>query len=406
MPTIDHIIEQADRYDGKNIQYEQDILWRVRRAHDKLNSSILAKARSCAKLIDMQKMLNEIESIYTSFNNSIINMLRTVLPEYMNTAYENTGDLIELGKEVSGRLSEGVQEQRKLKYSDDILNIIKNSAFSDIKGKSNAQIEKMRKELTSMVLEGTATRQNVRDMIQEVLDSDASYAELVAQTELSAVYNMGTIKRMREYQKVSGRRLRKYWHGFKYSENTCEYCRPRIGGVYDIEDESETLPAHPVCRCIWLPIDEGWDISGAPMSTKVDRLNDTYTDEMMYDRINTRLGIQYGRFMSREAIASYLAGDRTTKVITALRNARQTYINNLVDSFGIEKDTSNASMSQEFNQQMDFWKRYVATNIADNKDDILNSCITAIEGLMSLPWNNEQLDKWNQLLSEINGKTM
>ena len=253
-----------------------------------------------------------------------------------------------------------------------------------------------------MVLAGEATRQNVRDMIQDVLNSNKSYAELVAQTELSSVYNMGSIKRIKEYQKISGHRMKKYWHGFKYSENTCEYCRPRIGGVYDLDDESETLPAHPVCRCMWLPIDEGWIINTKPLVSRTDMIGSSYTDEMMHDRINLRLGIQYGRFMSREAITSYLAGDRSTKVIESLRRARQTYINNLVESFGITNDTSNTPIGQDFNYQMNFWKNKVATSMADGDQNMLDNYVLAINGLMSLPWNEEQIDKWNQLLLEIN----
>lgn len=407
MPTtIEYIIDQADRQDKKNIQFEQDILWRIKRGHDKLNSSVLSKARACRKLIDMQQMMNEIESVYTAFNSAVINLLRSSLPEYMKTAYNNIGDLIELGKETSGRLSEGVQEQRKLVYSEDILNIIKDNAFKLIKGKSNEQIEAMRKELTNMVLAGTATKQNVRDMIQQVLNEDdggknGSYAELVAQTELSTIYNMGTIKRLKEYEKVSGKKMRKYWHGFKYSDRTCEYCRPRIGGVYDLDDESETLPAHPRCRCAWLPYDPDWDGTARPLIIRANMLNTSYSPDMIYDRINSRLGINYSRYMSQESAVDYLAGDRSTKTIDALRNARQMYINNLVDAFNISNDTNNTTMSQEFNQQMGFWKSYVASNMADNNQAVLNNCIEAIKGVMLLPWNAEQMDKWNQLLSKI-----
>lgn len=398
---IEHITDQADRQDKKNIQFEQDILWRIRRGHDTLNQLVLSKARACRKLIDMQKMMNEIESAYDKFNNATINLLRKSLPEYMDTAYDNIGDLIELGKETSGDLSEGVQEQRKLVYSEDILNILKDNAFKLIKGKSNAQIEAMRKELTNMVLAGTATKQNVRDMIQRILDSDTSHAELVAQTELSTIYNMGTIKRLKEYERVSGKKMKKYWHGFKYSERTCEYCRPRIGGTYDLDDESETLPAHPNCRCTWLPYDPEWEESARPLITRANMLNTSYSPDMIYQRINSRLGINYANYMSQESAADYLAGDRSTKTIDALRGARQMYINNLIDAFGIENDTSNTSMSQEFNQQMGFWKNYVASNMADGNEEILDNSVRAIQGVMLLPWNGEQMDKWNKLLSKI-----
>ena len=404
MPTIiDYIKDQADRQDKKNIQYEQDILWRIRRAHSKLSPAILSKTRACAKLIDMQRMLNEITTVYDEFNSAVIQLLRFCLIDYAKTAYNNIGDLIELGKEVSGNLSEGIQEQRKLVYSEDILNIIKDNAFKLIKGKSNEQIEAMRRELTNMVLAGTATKQNVRDMIEKVLDADKSYAELVAQTELSTVYNMGTIKRLKEYKKMSGGKMQKYWHGFKYSDNTCEYCRPRIGGIYELEDESETLPAHPRCRCAWLPYDPDWDNSARPLILRANMLNTSYSPEMIYDRINNRLGINYAKYMSKEAASDYLAGDRTTKVIDAIQQARQAYIDNLIEAFNISKDTTSSRMSQEFNQQMDFWKSYVASNMADGNQSILDNCMDAIKGVMLLPWNAEQMDKWNQLLSKING---
>lgn len=401
MPVIDNITWQADKYDSKNLQYERDILFRIRRAQNKLNTSIISKARTCTKLIDMQQMMNEIENTYISFNNAIIDMFRKVLPEYMDMAYKNVGDLIELGKESSGDISEGIQEQRKLVYSEDMINIIKDNAFKLIQGKSNEQIEKMRKELTNMVMSGTATKQNVRSMIQKVLDSSDSYAELVAQTELSTVYNMGTIKRLKEYQKVSGKMMKKYWHGFKYSDRTCEYCRPRIGGVYNLDDESETLPAHPRCRCVWLPYDEEWDNTARPLITKANMLNTSYSPEMIYERINTRLGIDYSKYMSQESAVNYLAGDRTAKTMNALSDARKMYIDSLIDAFNIGKDTDNTVMSNEFNQQMDFWKNYIASNMADGNQDILNNSIEAIKGIMLLPWNASQMDKWNQLLSKI-----
>lgn len=404
MSVLENIKDQADRYDKKNIQYESDVLWRIRRANDKLDASILQKARTCRTLIDVQQMMNEITSVYTSFNNAVINMFRSILPEYMDRAYKYTGDLIELGKESSGNMSESMQEQRKVVYSDDMLEIVKDNAFKLIIGKSNEQIEKMRKELINLLMEGNATKQNVRDMIQKVLSCDTSYAELVAQTELSTVYNLGTVKRLKEYEKVSGHKMKKYWHGFKYSDRTCEYCRSRIGGVYDLDDESETLPAHPNCRCTWLPYDEEWESTARPLITRANMLNTSYSPEMIYNRINTRLSIEYGKYMSQEAATDYLAGDRSTKTIDALRDARTKYISDLMDSFGIEKDTSNTSMSQEFNQQMEFWKKYIAQNIADGNTDILSNCTEAIKGIMLLPWNGEQMDKWNRLLSNISGQ--
>lgn len=403
--AIDNIVNQSDRYDKKNIEFEQDILWRIRREQDNVNQSILSKAIDLngKGLVVMQAMMNRITNTYTAYINRVKSLLSSRLSEYADIAYDNVGNLIDIGRETSGNMSEGLQEQRKLIYSDDIIDILKNNIFTKITGVTNRQINDMRSRILDLMLAGEATKQNVRDAIQNVLDCNKSYAELVAQTELSAAYNMGTIKRLKEYEKVSGHRIKKYWHGFKYSERTCPYCRERIGGVYDLDDESETLPAHPNCRCVWLPYDEDWDTNARDLITKANMLNTMYSPEMIYTRINNRLGIKYGKYVPTKSAADYLAGDRSTKVIDAMRDARENYINDLIDSFGIDNDTSNTSMSVEFNEQMKFWKKFVASKIADGDTSTLQNCKDAISGVMLLPWTTEQMEKWNKLLSSIVG---
>lgn len=58
-------------------------------------------------------------------------------------------------------------------------------------------------------------------------------------------------------------------------------------------------------------------------------------------------------------------------------------------------------MANEFNQQMDFWKKYVAGAMADNDKEVLNNSYEAIKAVMVLPWSADQLQKWNTLLDEI-----
>ena len=76
---------------------------------------------------------------------------------------------------------------------------------------------------------------------------------------------------------------------------------------------------------------------------------------MMYTRINNRLGINYAEYMSEKAMADYLSGERSQKVQDELDNARKQYIKDKSNSFEIAKDNSRSHMSNEFNQQMDFW---------------------------------------------------
>ncbi len=48
-----------------------------------------------------------------------------------------------------------------------------------------------------------------------------------------------------------------------------------------------------------------------------------------------------------------------------------------------------------------FWKKYVAGSMADGNRDALNRSYEAIKGAMVLPWNAEQLRKWNDLLGIV-----
>lgn len=226
-------------------------------------------------------------------------------------------------------MNEGVREQRSNKeYDEDTIEYIQQHAFELLKGHSNEKIEKIRSKIGDMFLRGTASKSVVRSAIESILEVNRSKAEEIAQTELSRAYNYGSVDRFKQYSAITGERVRKYWHGFKYSERTCEYCRPRIGLTFDIDDDSEVLPAHVRCRCVWLPILDGWDEPvNKSLISRANMINTIYNKDMMYQRINNRLGINYAEYMDQEAMVDYLVGDRTEKVGDALNHARIQYIN-------------------------------------------------------------------------------
>ena len=62
-------------------------------------------------------------------------------------------------------------------------------------------------------------------------------------------------------------------------------------------------------------------------------------------------------------------------------------------------------MSARFNNQMSFWKDMVATSIVDNDAETLEKSYEAIKAVMLLPWNGNQMSKWNDLLSYIERNT-
>lgn len=401
---IDYIIEQADRYDIKNLQFEDDIKFKLSRTTDIYYNRALNKVNSdITSVYIIQKIISSIENVLNEYIVSCKKILIDMFSEYCNIAYNNTDDLINLGNELEHKFNQNVKEQKSNnEYDEETIEYIQEHSFDLLKGHTWYKIERIRAELGNLFLQNRANKANVRKAIEKILNTNRSKAEEIAQTELSRAYNHGVIRRLREYQKITGESVKKYWHGFKYSENTCEYCRPRIGNIYNLNDYTEELPAHVRCRCVWLPILDGWD---KPIDTKLisraNMLNTAYNKDMIYLRINNRLGINYASYMSDEAIDDYISGDRTQRIYDEMNNARNKYIDDKIDSFNIAKDNSRKHMAYEFNKQMEFWKRYVASAMADDDIDLLNKSYEAIKMIMILPWNPEQLEDWNRLLDII-----
>ena len=401
---IDYIIEQADRYDIKNLQFENDIKFKLQRLTNTYISRALNRVHTdITSVLIMQKIISNIEAVLNEYLSECKRVLIDTFDEYYNIAYKNTGDLIDLGNELMAKFSQNISEQKvNREYDEETIKYIQQHSFELLKGHTWQKIERVRAELGDLFLSGKANKANVRNTIERVLEVNKSKAEEIAQTELSRAYNFGTMHRLNEYQKLTGEQVRKYWHGFKYSESTCEYCRPRIGQIYDLSDYTEELPAHVRCRCVWLPVLDGWN---EPLDTRLisraNMLNTAYNKDMMYARINNRLGINYAAYLNDNALEDYIFGDRTNKVYGEMGKARDAYVKDTVDSFNIARDNSRTHMSAEFNQQMDFWKKYVAGAMADNDYDALDRSYQAIKGVMILPWNATQLDGWNSLLSYI-----
>lgn len=401
---IDYIIEQADRYDIKNLQFEDDLKFQLKRLTDRYNTLAVNKViYDIESVYTLTKLISSIEKIIKEYVSQCEKIMLDKFSEYYDMAYKNTGDLIDLGDELTAKFNQNVSEQKaNREYDEDTIQYIQDHAFELLKGHSYQKIEKLRAELGNLFLQGRANKANVRALVQKILEVNKSKAEEIAQTELSRAYNFGTLKRLFDYQQLTGKKVRKYWHGFKYSDRTCEYCRSRIGQVYDLDDYSEELPAHVRCRCVWIPVMDGWD---KPLNTKIlsraNVLNTAYNKEMMYTRINNRFGINYAEYMSEKAMTDYLSGERSQKVQDELMNAREQYIKDKTNSFDIAKDNSRTHMSNEFNQQIDFWKKVVAGAMADNDVELLNRSYDGIQGIMIMPWSAEQLSKWNDLLSII-----
>lgn len=401
--VIDYIIDQSDKYDARNLQVENDVQFLLKKAKANLDAMVLSYVRDTDSLVSLTVFMQSVTKAFTRYYNEVAKIYDSSIPKHYDSGFNQTDDLIQIGKEVEGRLSEPVKEMKYGKYDENTIEFIKNHAMEQAKGYSNGKISQIRSTVSDLMLKGKANKSTVRDAVQKILDSDKSKAEDIARTELSRAYNYGVLHRLNEFQEQNPEQhLQKYWHGFAYSPETCTYCRPRIGKVYDLDDDSEVLPAHVRCRCVWLPMIGGWD---KPVSrqliNRANMLNAAYSDEYIYDRINNRLGINYAEYMSKEAATDYMAGDRSEKVMNAISKARDAAIKDRKAEINISSDTDGGLMSSKFNNQMSFWKDIVATSIVDSDVETLEKSYEAIKAVMLLPWNGSQMSKWNDLLGYI-----
>lgn len=401
--VIDYIIDQSDRYDIRNLGIENDILLLLKKKRASLDNSVLSYVREIRTMLDVTVFMQSVIKAFTRYYNDVAMIYDKYIPNHYHSGYDQTSDLINIGKEVSNRLSEPVKEMKYGDYDENTIEFIKEHAMEQAKGYSEGKISQIRSAISDLMLQGRANKSTVRDTVQKILDVGKSKAEDIARTELSRAYNYGVLHRLNEFAEQNpGENVKKYWHGFAYSPETCTYCRPRIGNVYDIDDNSEVLPAHVRCRCVWLPMIGGWDKPvSRQLTNRANMLNAAYSEEYIYNRINNRLGINYAEYMSIEAASDYITGDRSEKVIDAIAKARDSAIKDRKASINISSDTDNNMMSSKFNNQLSFWKDIIATAIVDNDKDILDKSYEAIKAVMLLPWNGSQLSKWNNLLDYI-----
>jgi hypothetical protein len=132
-------------------------------------------------------------------------------------------------------------------------------------------------------------------------------------------------------------------------------------------------------------------------------INRVYSPDQIYHKINKRLGINYADYLPINDANRYLSGDRSAEFYAKLGGARDNAIKDMVKSFDIAQRKAEERMGIEFNQQVNFWKKYTAQRIVDNNKDELSDAYEAIKGVMILPWSAGQLKEWDKLLDTIKG---
>lgn len=99
----------------------------------------------------------------------------------------------------------------------------------------------------------TGKRPNaIAKKIKDDFGSSAYQAKRLVQTELARVVSDAQI----DIYKSSGVVKKVMWTATLES-NTCDYCADLDGKYFDMDDAPK-IPAHPNCRCCYVPVVDGW----------------------------------------------------------------------------------------------------------------------------------------------------
>lgn len=256
MKRLEYIMSLYDKLDNGNIQFEEVIIDRCTGSWDKMNASIYrwtSVYNDISTQLKLEQLLMKINGCIDIYINEIYRHIMGSIGKYYEMAYKNQATMIDIAINGSSNIREIMEDV----VNDNTLAHMRDHAFNYVTGISNEMKRTMRNNLQSAMVQGKVTYDDIVNIIQSTMGSkicSRDRAKLIAQTELSMAYNSGSLKRMNEYNKLHGDILKKYWYGFKHSVITCEYCRPRIGTWYELGDITESLPAHPRCRCVWIAV--------------------------------------------------------------------------------------------------------------------------------------------------------
>ena len=151
---VDYIKDQADRYDANNLQFEQDILFKIRKETDRyMNMIVNTVVVDITSVLIMQKLMISIQTIMDKYVLQCKKILLDTFSKYSDIAYKYTDDLIELGTTIEQKFNGDIKEQKSNKeYDEDTLDFIQNHSFELLKGHSQTKIEQIRSKLGDLFL--------------------------------------------------------------------------------------------------------------------------------------------------------------------------------------------------------------------------------------------------------------
>ena len=188
---------------------------------------------------------SSVENIESNIKKAWQKQDKKFYMEYIKKAYD-------LGEKRAQSITEQVLQDDILPPEhgigierEDIQEELLNNALSRVSKMEQSTIEDVRKILVKGHEQGENWKEQKKKIENRI--KNPVRAEMIAITELGHAYNTST---KNTYRQAGANKVA--WHA-SIDIKTCDICRTLHGQVFDIDNAPDN-PAHPRCRCTWLPV--------------------------------------------------------------------------------------------------------------------------------------------------------
>lgn len=163
-------------------------------------------------------------------------------------------------------------------------------AYSELQGVTEQMSQQMSRELADGLAQGENPRKIARRLNDRIDKVGISRARTIARTETVRAHNEGSLNRYGSVEnRLDGLTVIAEW-STAGDNRVCVICRSFQGQQFDLSDARGRIPAHPNCRCTWVPVrrEQASESEGErPVSRRVDEaIEDAENETVAIDAID------------------------------------------------------------------------------------------------------------------------
>ncbi len=134
----------------------------------------------------------------------------------------------------------------------DRVGLIYTRTFQELEGITAAMDQKIARTLAQGVAEGLNPRQIATNISEDITAISRNRAEVLARTEVIGAHAEASLNAYQEAG-IEGVEVEAEW-ATAGDDRVCDECEPMEGKVFSLDESRGMIPAHPNCRCAWLPV--------------------------------------------------------------------------------------------------------------------------------------------------------